>query len=176
MTADTNSNNNLTVTAQTYNHDVFGLVNRLFRFVDELSKAASSNVPDVLQADQNRFLSYIQAARNFIGWVESAPQLDLPKSYLQIYTIDYPQPVVPDLENESVKDLVIMFQMMIREISDSQSSRLPSGLNKYDSNRVKGLLDKSELFIKNYIQTTDPIDLPETSPTFAVAPAGKQGI
>jgi hypothetical protein len=152
-----------------YNHDVVGIYNRLNRFIVEIFRSVSANVSQMNAFDQARLQSYLDGIRNYVSWVIAQPQLDLPETTPRKYVLETP-PVVPDVESEEVSDLLRMLILSRDELTDSQSSRTGSGLIPFDHARFMAVIDKSDAFLKTYIQVTSPLDLPESSPDELIVP------
>lgn len=161
--------------AQTYNHDVAGLHRRINRFIIEMIKSVSNSTSMMNEYDQKRLISYLSAIRAFVGWVVAQPQLDLPETSPRLFTLD-PNPAWDLMENESVVDVIRMLEIARDEITHSQSSRASSGINKFDEARVLAVVAKIEEFLKNYIQTITPLDLPESSPMRPMTGPGRVGV
>lgn len=161
--------------AITYNADVRGIVRRLNRFIQEIFLSQSSGVSKSSTFDVARATSYIGAVRSYVAWVVGQPELDLPET--GPLAIDLPaNPVIPDMENESLYDLASMLETARNELANSQSSRMSSNLIAFDHARLEAVLDKADIFITNYILVVDPLDLPESSPQTLVTGPGKTGV
>ena len=158
-----------------FNHDIAGLYLRLNRVITELIGAASASVNSMNPFDQARLAQYIAAIRSYLAWVNAVPQLDLPETCKRTYGLESP-PVVPELENDSTRDMVRLVELARDELISGQSARMPSGLIPFDSNRFAAVINKVEAFLVNYIQKTLPLDLPESSPTLPVTASGKTGV
>lgn len=162
---------------QTYNHDVAGLCTRIHRFCVELKKCVSSGTSMVNQFDQKRLATYLNAVRVYRDWVLGQPQLDLPESHPKLLDV----PLLPDddvdsIENESLRDAVRMMCIAIVELQSSQSSRHASGLIAFDAERLTAIVEKVQALLDQYMSVVDPLDLPESSPTYAMSGPGKTGI
>lgn len=165
------------VKLQTYNHDVAGLCTRIHRFQVELKKSVSSGTSLVNEFDQARLDSYLRAVRVYRDWIISQPQLDLPESHPRLLEV----PLLPDddvdgIENESLRDAARILNLAIIEMANSQSSRHASGLVVFDVNRLTAIVEKVQALLDNYMKVVDPLDLPESSPTYAMSGPGKGGI
>jgi site-specific recombinase XerC len=158
-----------------FNHDVAGLQRRINRFIYEMIKSVSNAGSLMNEFDQTRLATYLVAIRAYIGWVVSQPQLDLPETSPREYVLD-PNPTYDMVENESIVDVVRMLELTRDEVVNSQSARNSSGLNKFDTARMLAVVDKVEAFLKNYIQTITPLDLPESSPMRAQSGPGRTGV
>jgi hypothetical protein len=160
---------------ETYNMDVYGLVRRINRFILELARSQSSGVSKFTSYDVGRALSYINALRIYLAQVIAQPELDLPET--SPTTIKLPvSPDLPEMENESIYDICLLFAIARDELANSQSSRLSSNLVSYDILRFTAILDKASNFIQTYASVIEPLDQPETSPMAAMTGLGRQGV
>jgi hypothetical protein len=157
------------------NHDVAGLHARLNRFVEELFKSVSSSTSQVNAFDQTRMATYLDSVDEYRSWVVSQPQLDLPETHPRPIELE-DNPVIEDVENESVNDVIRMLQVSRDELINSQSAREASGLNKFDASRLVSIIAKVRAFLNNYIAKVTPLDLPESSPQSESSGPGRQGI
>jgi len=158
-----------------YNQDIRGLASRINRFIVEMMSAASANLAAVNEFDQGRLQLYINAIRTYQTWVLSQPQMDLPETSPRQYPLD-PDPAIPTVENEAIRDVIVMLELARDELINAQSARHPTGLLPFDSTRVSRVIDKVETFLTTYIAVVQPLDLPESSPSQAMGPAGKSGV
>jgi len=158
-----------------YNHDVAGLQRRINRFIVEMVKSVSNSGSLMNDFDQKRLESYLSAIRAYVSWITSQPFLDLPETSPRIYTLDS-NPTWDMVENEGIIDIVRMMELSRDEIVNSQSARNASGLSKFDEARIVAIVDKIEAFLKNYIQTITPLDMPESSPMRVASSSGKTGV
>lgn len=158
-----------------YNDDVDGLHRRLNRFLVELAKSASSGVSLTSDFDQSRLSSYLDAITAYHDWIMAQPQLDLVETNDQQIVLE-PNPVLADVENEDVWDVINLLTRCREELVNSQSARLPSGLVSFDSSRFMAIINKTDKFLNDYIKKTTPIDLPQSSPLDPMSGAGKRGV
>ena len=158
-----------------YNQDIRGLASRINRFITELVSCTSANLANVNEFDAGRLESYIKAIRTYHDWVMAQPALDLPETQPRLHTLD-PDPAVPTLENEAIRDAIVMMQAARDELVNSQSARMPVGLLPFDSRRMTSIVNKVEAFLISYVREVQPLDLPESSPTRDMGPAGKTGV
>lgn len=159
---------------QTYNSDVFSICRRLNRFIFEMVKSQSSGVSQTMPFDVTRVRSYISSLESFIAWVVAQPLLDLPETGPQL--MDLPEPIkLPPMENESVYDIVVLFDIAREELAGAQSSRLSTNLIKFDHDRLLATLTKITNLC-NYIEASEPLDLPESSPLHAMTGPGRTGV
>lgn len=161
--------------AETNNHDVLGLYNRINRFIVELYKSVSSQSSEVNEFDQVRALTYLDAIDRFHDWITAQPQLDLPETSPRIYMLDAP-PIWDSTENESVNDIIRLFELARDELINSQTSRDGSNIKGFDSERFRNIVEKTRKFITDYVQPTTPLDLPESSPKRESSGSGETGI
>jgi hypothetical protein len=110
-----------------------------------------------------------------MAWVTSQPQLDLPETHPREIMLKA-GPVITDVENESVNDVLRMVMIARDELVNSQSARVPAGLIKFDAARLTAVIQKCEAFLTNYIKVVDPLDLPESSPGVGLSGSGKVGV
>jgi len=147
------------------NHDVVGFVNRLDRFARELEKSASGTVSELSGADRIRLDSYLASLEAYRNWVVAAPALDLPESHPTTYSVADNNGIdLGSLENEHLKDVLIMIGLTREELIKSQSAKKASGLISFDVGRLTAIIDKIKLFLTDYVDNATPLDLPESSP------------
>lgn len=158
-----------------YNHDVVGLHRRLNRFIEEFSRSQSSPWSEILASDLTRARSYLNALRVYKAWVVAQPQLDLPETHPREYELDA-NPDIPDIENESVRDLINLFELTRDELVNGQSARVGSGLIAFDAIRFDAIVAKATAFLDDYVEPATPIDLPESSPMREITPPGAGGV
>jgi hypothetical protein len=84
-------------------------------------------------------------------------------------------PVLPTLENESAADVIQLIEIARDEVANSQSSRMPTNLIKFDYDRQVSYLQKIRNLLA-YIANQEPLDLPESSPQVAVTGPGARGV
>ena len=158
-----------------YNTDIAGLHARINRFVIEQNKSASANFAGINTFDQARFKSYLSALRTYHAWMTSQPQLDLPETGPLPVSLE-PDPIVIDVDNESVNDLLRMLTALREEVINSQSARVPTGMIGFDSIRFLAQVEKMEKFIDDYVAKVTPLDLPESSPAAPMNTLGNVGV
>lgn len=158
----------------TYNIDVHSIVRRYNRFIQEVNKAQSSGVSFTNPFDIARLASYIQSMKNFQSFIVSQPLLDCPET--GPVEMDLPvSPVPPTIENESMMDVINLIEIARDEVANSQSSRMPTNLLKFDYDRQTSYLTKIE-HLMAYVADSEPLDLPESSPMMDVSGPGKMGV
>lgn len=146
------------------NHDILGLVRRINRFIVEIANAQTAGISGVRTADLERLKEYSAALTTYKTWIVAQPELDLPETHPTDIEIPGPPPL-PAIESESVNDVITMLERLRDELVASQSARLATGLMRFDGKRFDAIVDKVNKFITDYIETTTPLDLPESSPT-----------
>lgn len=160
--------------ATTYNIDVHSIVRRYNRVLYEVAKAQSSGVSFTNPFDVTRLMSYISSMRNFQAWIVSQPLLDCPETGPT--EMDLPEnPKMPMLENESMMDVINLIEIARDEVSNSQSARMPTNLIKFDYDRQQSYLAKIEQLL-TYVASSEPLDLPESSPMADVTGPGRIGV
>jgi hypothetical protein len=162
-------------TGITYNTDIFGLVRRINRFIEEVVKCQSAGVSKTSSFDIGRMKSYIVAMRAYLAWTINQPELDLPETGPRSVALPS-NPVIPMIENESLFDIATLFELARDELANSQSGRMSSNLIGFDAARFTSILDKADKFIDEYIISIDPLDLPETSPSKELPVPGMRGV
>jgi len=162
------------VTCTVYNHDIVGLWHRFNRFIQEVSLAVSSNLSMTNAFDVARLTSYLDSIDRYHAWVLGQPQLDLPETSPRPYVLTDPQ-TNTDVESEDMSDMLRMLLLARDELVNSQSSRQGSGLIRPDSLRMTASVAKARAFLVDYIVPTQPLDLPESSPTDLMSGPGRTG-
>lgn len=162
------------VVNKTCNTDIDGFVRRANRYIMEIAKAQSSSVSGTMSFDVARAKSYISGLRKYLSYITGQPILDLPETGPT--EIDLPAKIaVPPMENDSSYDLCALLKLAVDELSDSQSSRIPTNLLPFDKLRTLAILDRADNFIETFIKVVDPLDNPETSPGTPSTGSGLRG-
>jgi hypothetical protein len=162
--------------AEVLNDDVVGIYKRMNRFIVELVKSQSANVTDMNIHDQKRLQSYLDSIAFYIDWVVSADNpMDYPETH-PTSTILEEVPVVPEIENPIVVDLVKLLTRARDEVTNSQSARYSTGLISHDEVRLRSVIARVQLYLDNYIKKVVPIDQPESSPRITDTGSGLTGI
>lgn len=157
------------------NMDMAGVISRMRRFRYETIKAVSSGVANVSGSDVLRLKSYSSAVTQYLDWVASSPVLDLPESSPREYDMGEPEKLdMP--ENESLVDVMRLWDVAELEVSNSQSARNATGIISHDEKRIRDIIQKMEAFIDGYIAQVQPLDLPESAPLRPNTGAGRTGI
>lgn len=158
-----------------YNHDIVGIQTRFNRFITEMYNSVSNGTSQTNTFDQARLSSYLDAIDGYHAWVLSQPHLDLPETSPRAYALEA-NPVIADIENEDLADVIRMLQISRDEIVNSQSARDAAGLNKFDSARLSAIIAKVRAFLTTYMTKVSPLDLPESSPQDPLSGPGKTGV
>lgn len=161
--------------AETLNMDFVDLWNRNQRFKREFQESQSANVSLSLAADVARWKSYLSSQRVLMQEISGLPDVDAPESNPRRIALRDQTPTL-DVENESVQKLAVMIDIQSDELINSQSSRLAAGILSFDRKRFLDMNTKMENYLDNFVAVAEPLDLPESSPRAAVAPAGSRGI
>jgi hypothetical protein len=161
--------------AKTLNTDVVGYVARLDRYLIEAMNQASANTSNLKSADFQRLLSYSSARRAYLDYVSDEPDLDLPESNPKEYILDEP-PKMRAIESDDLADICRMLELERYEMVHSPSARQSSGIIAFDKDRQVALIEKGERFLKNYVASVQPVDLPESSPRNETTGKGAIGI
>jgi len=158
----------------TFNIDVASCVRRYNRMIVETLKSQSSGVSLTLPFDVARMRSYVAAMKDFQSFVVSQPLLDCPETGPTEVPLQA-SPVTSYIENESGYDIIELLQIARDELANSQSSRLPTNFLKFDYDRQTSYLNKINALL-DYVNKSEPLDLPESSPTSPVSGKGNQGV
>ncbi len=166
--ADT-SNADRTYTVKTVcNRDVAGLVERIDEVIYEVSKSQSEGLANVRVADRARLDQYNGRLERYVGWLTSEPEVDAPESHPSECNITYiSETEDDDCENKALRDLIRMYRVLMTEMANSQSTRMPNGLSRYDKARFDSHLRKIRSFLTGFVDQELPVDLPESSPSSA---------
>jgi len=158
-----------------FNHDIASLVRRLRRFKEEVVYSVSSGISEMGEHDLARINSYLVAAKSFKAWMVAQPILDLPEtSPMEIELASMPE--LSTIENDDLALIHNLMNLTEQELLSSQSARRSTGLISHDSARFDSYIIKMENFLVNYVAANAPLDLPESSPSFAVSGQGRTGV
>lgn len=148
------------------NQDVAGLAERIDEVIFEIAKSQSANLTDMRSFDRTRIDEYNDMLERYAAWITDAPDVDLPESHPRDYPIKYISAEVDaDVENKAIRDLVRMYRALITEMTVSQSARAASGLTSHDKRRFDLVMEKIRKFLVDYIDETQPVDMPESAPS-----------
>lgn len=148
------------------NQDVAGLAERVDEVVYEVAKSQSANLTDMRPFDRIRISEYNAMLNSYAAWVVDAPDIDLPETHPREYPIKYiSEGVDADVENKALRDLIRMYRAVITELTNSQSARAANGLTVHDKRRFDLVMEKISKFLNDYVDSTQPIDMPESAPS-----------
>ncbi len=163
--------------AKTMNLDVVGLCNRMSRFIKEVLTSQSANASVVVKHDLLRMKSFSAAIRKYHEIAVSEYSLDAVETHPTEFELQIPElSEVETVENDAIKDWARLLVIAAKELVNSQSSRLSSGLISHDSKRLLEFMNRLDAFVTNYIETQLPLDTPETVPSRESVKKGATGI
>ena len=161
---------------QIYNHDLYHLVKKIRRFKFELVKSVSSGLSESNQYDLARLNSYLDALEVFHQWIIDQPELDLPETSPMAITLPDAAELPAPIENDDLALIVNLMDLMEGELVNSQSARRSTGIVIHDQNRYLAMLAKIRAFLSTYVASSNPIDLPESSPLAEMSGPGRMGV
>jgi hypothetical protein len=148
------------------NQDVAGLAERTDEVIYELAKSQSANLTDMRPFDRTRIDEYNAMLIRYAEWLVAAPDVDLPETHPRSYSITFlTEDMSIDVENKALRDLIRMYQAVITELTNSQSARAANGLTTHDKRRFDLLMEKIQKFLTEYVDETQPLDMPESAPS-----------
>lgn len=148
------------------NQDVAGLTERVDEVIYEIAKSQSANLTDMRAFDRTRIDQYNAMLKRYATWVTGAPDVDLPETHPRDYPIKYiSEEVDADVENKGLRDLIRYYRAIITEVTNSQSARAANGLTVHDKRRFDLVMEKIENFLTEYLDETQPLDMPESAPS-----------
>lgn len=162
-------------TTKVFNHDVLLIAQGVNRYIDEMAHSQSANVSGLTPADKARLLSYTAALRRLRDWVQAQPILDLPETHPRQFELEA-DPVVPEIENDAIAQIIRLFEAARIELVNSASARMASRLVPHDEARLTAIIEKIDSFVTSYIDPSEPLDLPESSPQESPVGPGRGGI
>jgi len=163
-----------TLAVTTYNTDVHSLSRRYNRILVEFLKSQSSGVSQTMPFDLVRARAYLASMRRYLDYIIGEPLLDCPETGPTEIPLP-PKPVIANLENDSLWDVINLVVIARDELENSQSARLPTNLIKYDYQRQISYLSKITNLI-DYVEAAEPLDLPESTPMQIVTGPGQRGV
>ena len=159
------------------NQDVAGLCERTDEMIYEIAKSQSANLTDMRPFDRQRIDEYNLMLVRYANWVTDAPDIDLPETHPREYPIKYiSQDIDADVENKAIRDLIRMYRALITELANSQSARAANGLTVHDKRRFDLVMEKVDKFLHDYVDETQPIDMPESAPSSEPVGPGYRGL
>jgi hypothetical protein len=112
----------------------------------------------------------------YAAWVTDAPDIDLPETHPRDYPIKYiSKDVDADVENKALRDLIRMYRSLITELTNSQSARAANCLTVHDKRRFDLVMEKVGKFLADYVDDTQPLDMPESAPSSEAVEQGFTG-
>jgi len=156
------------------NSDLAGLIEKIDEAIYEGLLSQSSGLTDFREADRARLTSYLDRAERYFQWMVSEPETDSPQTHPMMYPIDYlsnrsetpdGKTLVQSPENKGLRDCLRLMRVWMAEMAKSASRRAPNGLSEPDQGRFTSHLTKIRSFLTNYIDDTQPVDLPESNPS-----------
>ena len=158
------------------NQDVAGLVERFDEVIYEVASSQSANLTDMKAFDRTRIDQYNAMLKRYADWAFVAPDVDLPETHPRSYSITYiSEAVNTDIENKALRDLIRYYRAGITEMSSSQSARAANGLTTHDKRRFDLIMEKIENFLTQYVDETQPLDMPESAPSSDAVEPGYTG-
>jgi len=159
-----------------HNQDIAGLAERIDEIVFEVAKSQSAGLTDMRPFDRTRIGEYVALLNRYADWVVSAPDVDLPETHPREHPIKYiSADVDDDLENKSLRDLVRYLRALITELTNSQSAKQANGMTTHDKRRFDLVMAKVAAFLSDYVDNTQPVDMPESAPSSDTIEHGFKG-
>jgi len=159
------------------NQDVAGLAERVDEVIYEIARSQSGNLTDMRPFDRARIDQYNAMLNRYAAWVSDAPDVDLPETHPRDYPLKYiSESVDADVENRALRDLIRYYRAIITEMTNSQSARAANGLTTHDKRRFDLVMEKIEKFLVDYVDNTQPLDMPESAPSSDAVEDGYKGI
>lgn len=148
------------------NMDVAGLVERTDEVIFELAHCQSANMTDIKTFDRVRIDEYNAMLNRYADWVTSAPDVDMPETHPRLYAIKFiSEDINVEVENKALRDLIRFYRGIINEMVRGQSSGAANGLTTHDKRRFDLIMEKIQKFLVDYVDNTQPLDMPESSPS-----------
>ena len=158
-----------------FNHDLLMIADKCDRIKVELQRSQSNPVSGMTDHDIARFKTYIDDLKALKAWVIDQPVLDLPETHPREFVVpEAPETIA--VESEVINHLVRMIDALRVEMVNCQSARYASSMIGHDGTRFDAVTDKMLKFVDDYVVGNTPLDLPESSPSEPVAPAGSKGV
>lgn len=159
-----------------FNQDVAGLTERIDEIIYEIAKSQSAGLTDMRSFDRTRLTQYVELLKRYAAWVTDAPDVDLPETHPRDYPIKYISEAIDDeVENKALRDLIRYLRSLITELTNSQSAKQANGLTTHDKRRFDLVVQKVEAFLTDYVDNTQPIDMPESAPSSEPVESGFMG-
>jgi hypothetical protein len=161
--------------AAVYNIDIVYIADKIARYTYEVIKSVSANLAATNEFDMARMLRYLDDVDAAVTYILKQPQLDMPESHPVLHPIEA-LPEVPDMESDELDHVVRLLRAGYIEAVNSQSARMPAGLQPFDARRVSALVAKTRQWLTEYVKERQPMDLPESSPQEPMTGAGRPGV
>lgn len=154
------------------NMHIVSLAERADSIIKEVLLCESSGANEFFDADKTRIDSYNTELRDFVDWAATRPKLDLPKTHPRQQSIDYcAVDVSRHIQNRSLRDLVRLYEAVIKEMTESETANLSSGMGEHEKVRFEKIMDQVDALL-NFMDSNQPLDKPESSPHAAEPLAG----
>jgi hypothetical protein len=141
------------------NLDVLDLINRIDRYMLEMSRCASATRTETSVHDIKRAADLLSNLRDRFHLYDGPPELDLPKYHPKPIGVPVPpEPLI--VENPDVQQLINILSALRIEVSFCDSAERASGFSRADAGRVGPVLDKIEMLIAA-ITANPEIDTPD---------------
>ena len=148
------------------NQDIAGIAERIDEVIFEVARSQSAGLTDLRAPDRVRLSEYIALLNRYAEWVVAAPDVDLPETHPRDYPITYiSADISADFENKALRDLVRYLRSLLTELTNSQSARAASGMTTHDKRRYDLVMTKVAAFLSDYVDNTQPIDMPASAPS-----------
>jgi len=171
--AGTNANDRTYSVTSMCNRDLAGLVERIDEVIYEVSKSQSEGLLDIRVADRSRLDQYNARLERYVNWIVSEPQVDAPETHPSECQVTYiSQGEDDDCENKALRDLIRMYRVLMTEMACSASNRMPNSISKHDETRFRAHLSKIRNFLTEYVDDTQPVDMPESQPSSSLTGHG----
>ena len=164
------------------NHDVLMLWDVCNRIKEEVNKSQSANASGMsVEADRNRFKTFMASLIEIKKWVQAEEGLDLPKTHPRPYPIEI-RVISTNRESEVANMIDHLVDAYMTGLIHSESAQMSSGILQPGPReitlggetetitppstglRLDLIVDKMVSFLKGYVMTQTPQDYVETSP------------
>lgn len=148
------------------NMDIVYVDELLVDFHYQLAKASAADQTDgfPVEADMIRLKDRIGDLAAKWSFLSQQPFLDAPETHGRAM---YDVPMFEEVNepsNRDVKRLMNFVEMIHREVTLSQSSRMTNGIGAHDTARGLSYIENLTGLVDNYIEIRTPNDFPEVSP------------
>ena len=145
------------------NNDLVGAIERIDIAVAELAKSESADSGGSQIYDRQRIDQYNRVIDQYMDYVVAQTgKVDVPYTYPTYYDIEYISNTLNvDITNKAMRDLLRLYLQMMEQLSKCDSAGWSNGIQEFDYGRYVLLRDKIQSFLDNYVDQTNPIDMPE---------------